>query len=430
MARRSSERERAAFVAEHQAGASYAEIAEKYGVSRECVRYWCRRRRRGQSVASTWPKRSPGLLARFDPLVRYAILRLRLTHPHWGPTRIRYHLGKRTALQGKRLPSPTQIGRYLHQWPRFRRHQHRPTPASTRLPVPTHVHACWQVDFKLGIALADGTLVNLHTVHDPVGEVCIMLRVTVAGTVGQTPKRVSLGELQTTLRLSFQRWQTLPEEVQTDREALFVGNVTEQFPSSFTLWLVGLGIRHRLIRPGKPTDNAAVERNHRTVNEYVLRGQETCTVTQLQAVLDQAWYDLAFALPSQAKGCAGQPPVVAHPDLLRPIRPYRPVEEYTLFALARVDAFLAQFTWHRIVGKTGQVSLGGQHHYYTVGRTYANQQVVIRFDPADRHFVFALAHDPLAPIARRLARNLDTANLLGSELGPQQLPLGLSLEKG
>lgn len=430
MARRTSERERIAFVSEHAGGASYRELAEKYGVSRECVRYWCRQGRQGEQRPPARQGRRPGLLQRFDPLVRYVILRLRLAHPHWGPLRIRYHLGKRASLQGKQLPSPAQIGRYLHQWARFRRHHHRRLPASARQPAPTRVHECWQVDFKLGLALADGTLVNLHTVHDPVGEVCIMLRVTEAGTVGQKPKRVSLGELQMTLRRSFQRWQTLPEEVQTDREALFVGNNTEQFPSPFTLWLVGLGIRHRLIRPGKPTDNAAVERNHRTVNDYALRGQEACTVAQLQVVLDQAWYDLAFALPSQAKGCAGRPPIIAHPELLRPLRHYHPAEEAAWFVLTRVDTFLAQFTWHRIVSQTGQVSLGGQHHYYTVGRTYAHQPVVVRFAPVDRHFVFALADDPLAPIARRPARDLDTADLLGQELGPQQLPLGLHFVKG
>ena len=266
--------------------------------------------------------------------------------------------------------------------------------------------------------------------HDPVGEVCITVQVTAAGMAGQKPKRVTFRELQSTLRSGFQRWQTLPAEVQTDGEALFAGNRTEQFPSQFTLWLVGLGIRHRLTRPGRPTDNAAVERNHRTLNDYAVRGHETCSLPELQAVLDQAWYDLAFVLPSQAKGCAGQPPVVAHPELLHPTRPYQTEQELALFEMQSVDHFLAQFTWHRIVGKTGQVSLGGQHHYYSVGRTYAAQQVAIRFDPTDRHFVFTLLDDPQQPIARRPARDLDAADLLGYELGPQQLPLAFVTEKG
>ena len=430
MTQRTSLRKREAFVAAHQAGSSYAEIAERHEVSQECVRYWCRRARRGESLESRYHRRAPGILQHFDPLVRYAILRLRLRHPRWGPSRIRYHLGKRASLRGKRQPSTTQIGRYLHQWPRLRRWRKRGVPRIPPPQAPTHVHEQWQVDFKLGIALADGTLVNLHTVHDPVGEVCITVQVTAAGMAGQKPKRVTFRELQSTLRSGFQRWQTLPAEVQTDGEALFAGNRTEQFPSQFTLWLVGLGIRHRLTRPGRPTDNAAVERNHRTLNDYAVRGHETCSLPELQAVLDQAWYDLAFVLPSQAKGCAGQPPVVAHPELLHPTRPYQTEQELALFEMQRVDHFLAQFTWHRIVGKTGQVSLGGQHHYYSVGRTYAAQQVAIRFDPTDRHFVFTLLDDPQQPIARRPARDLGAADLLGYELGPQQLPLAFVSEKG
>jgi hypothetical protein len=93
MARQTSVREREAFVAEHQAGATYAEIADKYSVSLGCVRYWCRRARRGKSLESQYTKRDPGLLQAFDPLVRYGILRIRLVHPHWGPRRIRHKSG-------------------------------------------------------------------------------------------------------------------------------------------------------------------------------------------------------------------------------------------------------------------------------------------------------------------------------------------------
>lgn len=430
MAHRTSQSEREAFVAEHQGGNTYAAIAEKYGVSVECVRYWCRRAQRGESVASHYTRSEPGLLQAFDPLVRYVILRLRLKHRRWGPWRLRHHLSKRASLQGKRLPSPTQIGRYLRQWGQFRRQPRRAGVASRPPQPPSCVHECWQVDFKLGIPLTDGTLVNLHTVHDPVGEVCITLGVTEAGTVGQKAKRVTLRELQTTLRTGFARWQTLPEEVQTDNEALFVGNVSEQFPSLFTLWLIGLGIRHRRIRPGKPTDNAAVERNHRTVNDYVLQGHEGDPVTQLQAALDTAWHELAFELPSHAKGCAGKPPVVAHPDLLHPQRRYQPDQEFAYFDRQRVDRFLAQFTWQRLVNKSGQVSLGGQHHYYFVGRTYAHQSVVVRFVPADRHFVFALVDEPDQIIARRPARDLDTVDIIGLDQRPQQLTLAFAEEKG
>lgn len=430
MSTRTTVEQRATFIVRHTAGETFAEIATAYGVSRNCVRYWWRRYRRGEGLQSHYVRQRQGLLTRFAPVVRYVILRLRLAHPQWGPSRIQYHLQHRSSLTGTKLPRATQIGRYLHQWPRFHRQRKRtPTPKERR-PGPTQVHQCWQVDFKMGIALGDGTLVNLHTVHDPVGDVCITACVTAAGQVGHKPRRVRLDELQRTLRTGFVRWQTLPEEVQTDSEAIFAGNVTERFPSRFTLWLTGLGIRHHTIRPGKPTDNAEVERNHRTLNEYTVQGQAAGSLAELETRLEQAWYELAFALPSHAHDCAGRPPVVAHPALLQPPRPYQAHLEWSLFELQRVDHFLAQFTWSRKVTASGQVSLGGQHHYSSVGRPYANQQVFARFDPTDRHFIFSLADDPWQTIARRPARHLDAADILALNREPQQLPLDLKFDKG
>jgi hypothetical protein len=82
------------------------------------------------------------------------------------------------------------------------------------------------------------------------------------------------------------------------------------------------------------------------------------------------------------------------------------------------------------VGKTGQISLGGHHQYYAVSRKYARQEVLVKFDPADRHFVFYDPDYPEHEIGRRPARNLDVEDLTGlatwpQGLGPQQLPLPL-----
>lgn len=95
------------------------------------------------------------------------------------------------------------------------------------------------------------------------------------------------------------------------------------------------------------------------------------------------------------------------------------------------------------MNKTGQVSLGGQHEYYRVGRTYAGQEVWVRFDPADRHFVFyqtaseqdEQAEEDLQEIGRRPARFLEVEDLTGLAiwpvgLVPQQLALPLCFVGG
>jgi len=161
-------------------------LQSRWGVSPECVRYWCRRQRDGGDCQTRYACRSPGLLSRFDAKVRYVILRLRLKHPRWGPSRIRLGLTKRPSLKGLPLPSETQIGRYLHQWLCFR-HQRSARPVRERPRPPTQVHQRWQLDFKMSIALQDGSQVNLHTVRDPVGAACLDAVITPAGRVGQGP---------------------------------------------------------------------------------------------------------------------------------------------------------------------------------------------------------------------------------------------------
>jgi transposase InsO family protein len=424
--------QRQEFYQRHQGGESYQDIAMQMGVSKECVRYWCRRQRDGGDCQTRYQRTHSGLLSRFDPKVRYAIVRLKLEHPRWGPRSIRHRLTKRSSLKGLRLPKEAQIGRYVHQWPRFRRPLRGVLP-SQRPDRPTQVHQRWQVDFKMGIALNNSQQVNLHTIRDPVGEACLGAVIYPAGQVGQAPPKVRAAEARTTLRRSFARWQTLPAEVQTDGETTLSSHRQSDFPTDFTLWLTGLGIEHKVIRPARPTDNAEVERCHRTINEYAIVGNERQPFDPLQALLDEAVEELAFELPSRAEGCAGRPPIEAPPELLCPPRPFRPELELAHFDLKRVDAYLATFTWQRNTSANAQVSLGGQRYF--VSRAYLNRQISIRFDRADRHLVFYDPDQPDKEICRRRARGLQVEDLTGlalwpAELGPQQLPLPLFTAEG
>jgi hypothetical protein len=399
-----------------------------------CVRYWCRRLRAGGTDHTHFHRPSTGPLGRFLPRVCYVLLRLRLQHPHWGPASIHYHLSKRPSLKGARLPSGASIGRYLHQWVRFRRPPHQGLPRERPSQLST-VHQRWQIDFKLGIGLRDGTRVNLHTVRDPVGEACLGAQVFPAGRTNQRRSNVTWEQVRAVLRTCFTRWGTLPAEVQTDGEPVLIGQASDPFPSFFTLWLKGLGIAHRVIRPGRPTDNAEVERCHRTVNDYGIVGNEKTSWQRLQILLDQAVYELNFELSSQAAGCHGQPPVVAHPELLQRPRPFQPEEELVHFDLQGVDAYLATFTWKRKVDRNGHITLAGRHVRYLVGRLYAGQEVWVRFDPRDRHYVFYRDETPDQEIGRQRTRGLEVNDLTGLEVwpsgpGPQQLPLPLTFNQG
>lgn len=432
MATQTDAQQRLAFYTRHLRGETYQEIADSEGVSRECVRYWCRRQRNGGNVETAYQREPMGILSRFEPKVRYCVLRLRLEHPRWGPKPILAGLKKRHSLRGLKLPSEAGIGRYLHQWPRFQRRRKQQV-RSQRPNQAKCVHQRWQIDFKLGIALDDGTLVNLHTVRDPVGEACIGAFVFEAGKTGQKAEPVTMEQARSVLRSCFAHWNTLPDEIQTDGDPVLIGHPEEVFPSVFTLWLKGLGMDHLVIRSGRPTDNAEVERCHRTINDYAVIGHKDADVAQLQKILNQSVSELNFELPSRAEGCAGLPPITAHPELLQPRRPFQPEHELASFDLGLVDAYLATFTWERKVSKAGQVEVG--RYRYWVGRDYARHQVLARFDPDKRHFVFYEASEPQKEIGRRPARNLDVTDLTGLApwpvgLGLQQLPLPWPATKG
>jgi transposase InsO family protein len=426
MSKRTSKEMREEFQRCHQRGETYQAIVEREGFSLECVRYWCRRQRDGGDCHTRYHRMVGRNLSHYLPMIRYCILRLRLEHPRWGPNRIKAGMSKREALQGESLPSEASIGRYLHQWSRFRRGRKKKT--LLRPLQPTRIHQRWQIDFKIAIKLEDGTKADLHTVRDPVGEACIGALLFPTEDVTLRTKRVPMESVRATLRDCFRQWHTLPEEIQTDNEPTLVTSRVDGFPSLFSLWLAGMGIRHLTIRPGKPTDNAEVERCHRTINEYALVGNEGLSLSSLQRSLAHAVFELNYELSSNAEGCAGMAPIQAHPELLQPRRFFQPEYELACFDIQRMDAYLATFTWQRKVSKTGQICIGGHHHYYLVGREHMRKDISVRFDPLDRCFVFLDPELQDEEIGRCPARHLDVEDITGliswsPGFTPQQLPL-------
>ena len=87
MSVRTTSDQRRKFYELHQDGATYEKIADRFGVSKWRVRYWCRRQRDGKGCETHYHHEPQGLLSNFDPKVRYCVLRLRLEHPRWGPVR-------------------------------------------------------------------------------------------------------------------------------------------------------------------------------------------------------------------------------------------------------------------------------------------------------------------------------------------------------
>lgn len=363
-------------------GASLRQIAEELPCAPETTRKWWRWLRKGKRPRGRGrPKR--GVLSSYPEALREKMVTLKQAHPHWGPISVKLELRQDAEWAGVPFPSDARLSLLFREacpeavQPRFHRLT-RSTHNEARLP-----HQRWQMDAKEGVRVGRDW-VSIQEIQD----VYSSLMLTALACVTTTEKRwrrLSLEEHRQALRRAFQQWG-LPLEVQTDHDGIFVTPNDPQFPSLFTLWLVGLGIRHVTSRPYRPTDQGAIERHHRTLADFAWKDQVFEQVHPLQVALDfhQQRYNADY--PSEAMHCAGQPPLVAFPYARSSGRPYHPAQEWDLFRLERVDAYLATFVWTRSVMTNGRVNIG--NHYYQLGLKLKGQPVSIRFLPASRSLGF------------------------------------------
>jgi hypothetical protein len=413
------------------------EIAAHFGLSYGCVRKWWRTYRDGgrEALNPVLGRPPNGPLSTFHPLIRYVALRLKRQHPKRGPTRILEMMKGRPSLRHLKRPSPTQLWRYWSSFgPRLiEPRRRRAGPDLSALgDEPTQVHERWQIDFKGAQPVSGCGAIVPFNLRDEVGRATVGSYVYGVDTAQGGTRHLTLEEVMDALRASFTRWG-LPDRIQSDRDPLFVSNRSgDPFPSRFTLWLTALGIRHELIPPYSPKKNGVVERYHRTWHDYVVAGVHFQGIRDLQEQTDRATYLSNYVLPSRAKGCHGQPPAVAHPDLLIPRRPFRREWEMPLLDLKRVDSLLAQGLWSRRVSRVGQISLGGRT--YNMGIAHAGQIVEACFHPGNREFAFFTTKGE--EIKRLPAKGLDPANIIGLkddqslDLPPQQLALPLNSPRG
>jgi transposase InsO family protein len=397
-------------------GESLAQISVELHCCFETTRKWWRYQRdQRQPRARGRPKRGP--LSTYPAQVREKAVEIKQAHPHWGPEMIKLELKKVLTLQMEELPSAARLSvLFKHSCPlAVQPRQRRLLPPPD--PKVVSVHQRWQMDAKEGIPLG-AKRVNVQEIRD----IFSGLMITSQAFVTTTPtwwRRLSRAEHQQALRLAFNQWG-MPLEVQTDNDGEFVNPSDPTFPSPFTLWLAGLGVRHVLSRPHRPTDQAQVERHHRTQGDFVWKDQPFEQIEQLQQALDQQCDRYNQEYPSQAAHCHGFPPLSVFPAARTTGRPYHPDLEWDLFDLHRVDSFLAQFVWTRKVAENGAVYLAG--YRYGLGRAWKGQSVSVRFLAVSRSFHFEDAKGALIMILP--AQGLEKEHLIGSIPAHFPLPAG------
>jgi len=284
------------------------------------------------------------------------------------------------------LPAASSLAAYFKETcPHLLRKQKDGNSKPKRPSQAGGVHEVWQLDLQEAVHLADGQVATICNVRDPYASAIIASRAYIV-TTAQRWRKLTLEEVQFVLREGFAEWQTMPQMVQTDNELGLAGAPGVEYPGHLTLWLVGLGIGHQFIRPGRPTDQGSVERTHRTMDGFAVHQLALTDCAALQASLDKERSMHNERFPSRAGTCSGKPPLVVHPQLLHQPRPYQPEHEFTLFNLQAVADCLAAGAYERKVNSSGQISLGRTR--YHIGQKYAGHYVVGRFDAETHEWVF------------------------------------------
>jgi transposase len=431
------ERERQQIYLGRCQGKSIRVLAGEIGCSPETVRKWWRRLRdEGRGGLRPRPRGRPpqGVLASFPLELVEEILRLKQTHAGWGARRVVVELKQDERFRELALPSYSRLAAFFKArcWECVVAYQSHPKRSEHACPA-TAVHEVWQLDSQENIRLLDGEVANICSIRDPFGAAMIVSR-AFSVQRGKVWRKLTWEEVRQVLREGFTQWQSLPESVWTDHEHALAGNADDPFPSRLTLWLAALGIRHVFIRPHSPTDQPHIERNHRTLDNLAVDETATTDLATLQQALDRERQVYNALFPCQASDCAGRPPLVAHPALLRPRRPYRPEWEWQLFNPLQVYDFLAHLQpLERKINAVGQVHLGGNR--FQVGLRHAGKPVRVHFDAERIQWVVSLQVDRGSdPKGEMLAhfppKGLDYLSLTGLPdpvPSPQPQPIQLTL---
>jgi transposase InsO family protein len=396
----------------HTRGETLHAIAQDLGIHYETARKWWRvGRRRGRQALVARPRKPIGVLRGVPPQVMELFNTLRRKHRAWGLPYLRQQLLRHPQLSPQeraQVPSLSSLYRYLHavQQEPFKHKAKQHVPSTPLVQQTTHAHHLWQADLKEKYKLAGlphrVTVMNMRDVYSSVTVGSEIFGLT------RSSSTLTLADAQAACRSAFAQCG-LPDRIRTDNGSCFVGTMAQfGFPSYLTLWLKGLGVEHETIDAGHATQNGCVERYNRTYTNLVLRDGPFDSMQQVRELSRTTVEFLNTTYPSHAGHCQGRPPLQAHPEAATPRRPYAPEHERHLFALERVDAYLAQFRWQRRADRVGKVSLGRTDYY--LGRAHKGLVLDVTFDPSDRSFVFTTPDGAIS--LRRPALGLDTEDML------------------
>ena len=248
-------------ISDHLAGCfSIVELAQKYGISRPTVYKWIGRYDREGAEGLKERSRAPRNCShRISEEVVAAIVALR-ERKGWGAKKLLKILSSRYAED--QLPARSTCCEILkrHGLVQKRRRRRQVEHPGNQAEAATAPNQIWSADFKGQFKTRDGRYCYPLTVADNYSRYllgCEALRST------------RINEAKPVFLRLFRKFG-LPECILTDNGPPFAAYSLGRL-SQLSAWWIQLGIRPRLIEPGKPQQNGRHERFHRTLKDRTAR---------------------------------------------------------------------------------------------------------------------------------------------------------------
>ena len=197
---------------------------------------------------------------RITPEVRDNILALKREHPDYGPRLIHDRLVQHEP--GKHWPAASSIGDLLQRHSLVRKrprrnHDQERVQLNSHLTKASEPNLVWTADFKGQFRLRSGLGVYCYplTVMDLSSHFLLGVKALNTTSIADTKREFS----------RIFREYGLPRVIRTDNGVPFAQPNSIGRLGQLGLWWVRLGIKPEHIRPGRPSENGAHERFHKTL---------------------------------------------------------------------------------------------------------------------------------------------------------------------
>jgi transposase InsO family protein len=370
-------------VQEVLAGQPVAEVAQRYGMSRQTLYGWKHRYDAGGLLGlqelSRRPLTSP---SRLDATVEAQICEMRRTHPRWGARRICFELRQQSGAAPSRATVHRTLVRNGFVDPHAQRHKRRYRRWEREEPM-----ELWQLDIVDGMLLGNGRRSKIVTGIDDHSRYAV-----IAAVVARPTGRAVCAAFTAAMHR-----YGVPQEVLSDNGKQFTGRFTKPRPVQvlFERICSTNGIVQRLTKTHSPTTTGKVERFHLSLQvEFLDESGPFADLATAQAALDSRVHTYNHDRPHQSLQMATpasrfQPHTRPRPDdelalsARMPAAPTPPTAELPSLEANDLEAVTAVEV-HLVVPASGAVSLAGRQQLW-VGRAFAGRTVTVWADERSVH---------------------------------------------